>query len=345
MQEDAAHRRFTPSARGRVVRLAGYAIGIALLVAAVWLIVRHRDLVAQSLGALAGAPWWMVALTLAGPGVNWLLTTLVFWVLLNGYGRVGRREMAALMAASWLLNHLPMRAGLVGRLAYHRLVNNISAVKVGRSLVDSIICSAAALGVSLVVVLGVVAASRGETHPRLGGAAPLAVGLLGLAGLGVSLVVRGRGSSAEREPAPALWRYMCGASLRTLDGVVWAARYWLVFRMLDAPISPDGAMAIAVVSQAAGLLPVPLGLREWAVGLTSSLLPGKGAAGGRGSGGGGGVLTGVVSSGGLVADVIMRVTELAWAVPTGTLSAWWLWRRYRSRGRSADTSSEVSDKA
>lgn len=328
VEREATEPRRAGLRRRRVLRAVLYVVGLVLLAAAVWVVVDQRENMSRSVDALCGAPWVTVALVLAAPAVHWLFSTLIFWVLLNRYGMVGRREMAALMAAGALLNQLPMRAGMLGRLAYHRLVNNISAIQVGRSVLDSIICSAAAFGVSLLVVVAFIARGK-DSADHDGWAAPLIVSMLGGVGLLSSLVVRRATSGLDGEPAGHLWRYICGGSLRLLDGVAWAVRYWLVFGMLQTPISPTGAMAVAVVSQATGLLPVPLGLREWAVGLTSSVLPSSGTGE---AAKGGGVLGGVVRSGGLQADIFMRVTELVWTVPMGAVSFYWLWRRYRRSG-------------
>ncbi len=58
---------------------------------------------------------------------NLLLTGLLFTVLISRYGNVGRVEMQALIATATLLNFLPLRPGLFGRIAYHRTFNAIPA--------------------------------------------------------------------------------------------------------------------------------------------------------------------------------------------------------------------------
>jgi hypothetical protein len=88
------------------------------------------------------------------------------------------------------------------------------------------------------------------------------------------------------------------------------ARYFVVFALLQRPLTIPEAAAIAAASQAAMQVPLVgngLGVREWAVGLVGPVLPSwmNAASGG-------------LSRGlGLSADLLNRGLELVTALPVG----------------------------
>lgn len=281
-------------------------VSLLLLAAAVVAVARSGIDVRAVRSIVAGAHADLLIAAVTLPLLNLAISAGVFWVLTRRFGRVAYSEMCALIGAAWLLNYLPMRPGLVGRVAYHKAVNGIPVAQGARVVGESIACSAvASLGA---VGWSVVAARRPEWAGWLG-VVPVVV----IVGLGVAGAV-----------APLrTWGAVCGAmALRIADLIVWTLRYWVVFAIADSPVTMAQAAAVAAVSQVAMSVPLVgngLGLREWAVGLLRASLPawyGVGAA----------------SSAGLTADLVNRAAELLVAVPVGLLCAAAVTRRIRAVG-------------
>jgi hypothetical protein len=333
-----------------------FGVGLALLAGAVVAVVRQREAVSAAVSAARGAEWWLVVLVVMLPGVNLALTSLSFSVVMGRRGRVGKREMLALIWAAWLGNQLPLRAGLVGRVAYHKAVNRIGVGESVRASVELLVVAVCATGLLVGVV--VVNAALGGSAWTLGGSVAVVVGLLfGAAGL-----MRARSGVVEEgaagERAGGLrgwwawvsggqrhaWRYPAALGLRFLDVVVWGARYALVFALVGYQLDVRGAAATAATSQVAMLTPVPVGLREWVVGMTGAWLPegllverggvkptGAERAGGAGEAGEAGLVERATP--GLLADTTNRAAELVLTVPGGLVAGVYLGRRWRGRGR------------
>jgi hypothetical protein len=296
-----------PAPRPRPARaIIGFVVGLALLAAAVWAVTTQGDALSHAAAAARSAPVWMIALALALPVVNVLLMAGVFQELMRPHGRVAPAEMAALIGASWLLNFLPLRPGLLGRVAYHKTVNKIPVSGSVKAVAANIAAGA------VVLLLGAMLAGGAVQESEAFGSATLTAGSLFLLSVGMVGVVR-----------PRLSPIAFAIIIRFADLMVWWARYALIFRIVGSPIDPPAALAVAVVSQAASLVPLVgngLGLREWAVGLTVASLPRVFASG---------AATGV----GLTADLVNRAAEVLTAIPIGLLSIAYLHRlRATDRG-------------
>ena len=233
-------------------RLA-FAVAVLLLIGAVVVVWQQREMVSDACAAVVAASPVVIALLFAAIVANVVLTALMFNVLISRYGRVGIVEMQALIAGATLLNFLPLRPGLLGRVAYHRAANDIPPLDTARTIVQALLLSAA-LGAYLALVAMI------SVWLNL----PLELGVV-LPGPVLLL-------AAVRAP----WRILCiAALLRYLDLIVWAVRYWMVFDLIGAPIDHRTALALACVSVIANLVPFfsnGLGLREWAVGLLGPFL-------------------------------------------------------------------------
>src|SRR4029079_8775600 len=105
------------------------------------------------------APPALIALALALPLVNWVLSSLGLWVQMRRHGPVGAVEVALLVGAAWVLNYLPLRPGMIGRIAYHKSVNGIEVVDSVRAVFVGMGCGACAV----LTVLGIAAALGAET--------------------------------------------------------------------------------------------------------------------------------------------------------------------------------------
>lgn len=306
--------------RGRLRKLTSFGVGLVLVLAAAWAAGRDPRGAQAALNALGRAPWHLVALAVILPVLSWAFTTMTFWSLTRRHGAVGVGEMSALMGSSWLLNFLPLKPGLVGRIAYHRSVNNIPIARSLEVIGSAILCGAGSILTALMVATVARGASFGSgamialfATPIVGFAALGWIGRKALAGHAAARLVRTDALS---------WRYA--------DLLVWAARYMVAFELVGRPVTPGQAIAVAAVSQAATLLPLignGLGIREWAVGLVAAALPAWYV------GAGGNPLV----AQGLSADLVNRVFEIGVAIPIGVLSTAWIGARMRRLGRDPET--------
>ncbi len=236
------------------MRLLAFLLGSLLLIGAIATVVGRRDTIADALHAIGGHSSAdrarLIGIMLASVLANIVLTGAMFSLLMSRYGRVGRLEMQALIAGATLLNYLPLRPGVLGRVAYHKTVNGIAVRDSAKALVQAVLLSAAA---SAYLTLVVLVSRQRPLAPWIVTSAPLA--LLPLAG------ILSRGSA----------RVLCIAgAVRLLDVLVTAVRYHAAFTLIGAPIDFNGALAFACISVIAAMVPLVsngLGLREWAVGL------------------------------------------------------------------------------
>jgi len=296
----------TPARRRRAI--IGGIVGLALVVAALVAVALRRHELASAWDALTIAPAWMVALALVSPLLNLVFVSLALWIITAKHGPVRPAEMLALVCGAWLLNYLPMRPGMFGRIAYHRKVNNIPISTSAALLVLSMGLTATAI--ALLVVLGL----------ALRWTDSLAIEISIIAGTGGAIGLASLILGLTQGP----WRIAAAIFLRYLDTLVWVTRYWLVFHMVGHALSFEQACAIAAVSQAATAIPISgngLGLREWAVGLSMAALPSWFMEPG--------ATSAQATALGLAGDLVNRGVEMAVAVPVGLIGMAWVARRLR----------------
>ena len=78
----------------------------------------------------------------------------MFYALVAPFGRITFLEMGKLIAASSVLNYLPMRPGLVGRVVHQELVNAIPMRRSVLSIVEAaVICAVTVLWLALAVAM------------------------------------------------------------------------------------------------------------------------------------------------------------------------------------------------
>jgi hypothetical protein len=290
--------------RGRW-RWVGFVVSAVLMGAAVWAVRTQWGSLTQVAETARGGQWRLAGAAVALPVFNWILTSGVFYFLMNsgeGAAGCGRRhvplgEMTLLIGSAWLLNYLPLSPGMFGRVAYHRAVHRVPVIASIGVLVAALVIGIVVVGAVLAVVVAAGRSLSAQTYAVLLGA-PVVM-LAGLAWAGARL-----------RPAGRTWRYAAAAALRWLDVVVWMARYFVVFELLGRRLTLPEAAAIAAASQAAMQVPLignGLGVREWAVGLVGPVLPPWMSAGSAG-----------LSRGlGLSADLLNRGFELIAALPVG----------------------------
>ncbi|MCC6429053.1 MAG: hypothetical protein IT435_19820 [Phycisphaerales bacterium] len=329
---DTGSTRITYRGTATARTAVGMVVGVVLLGVAVWMLrsPTHRDEIARAIDSAQNAPAWLIVIACTLPLANWLFTTLAFWILTRPFGRVALGEMAALMGASWLANYLPIKPGLAGRITYHAAINRIPIKHSARIVLHAVGISAACAAILILLALGY--SQRGWLHSTsllLSALIPICLG----ACLANHLLRLRRSDRQPASPRPGIRSSIIAAfAVRLADSSIWVVRYLVAFELMGRPIGLVQATALAGISQSVAALPIigsALGVREWSVGVLSSVLAGGGSesassAGGIAGGGGGGA--GSALTLGLAADLINRVIEIALAIPIGLASAAWLSR-------------------
>jgi hypothetical protein len=270
----------------KLLRRIGTVASVLLVVGALVAIARNQAIVDSLSRALASPRWDALAVLAATVVAQQVLTSTTFWMLMRRHGPVGWGEMNALIASSTLANYIPLQAGSIGRLAYHKVVHGIP---VKTSLVVILVAMGlVAMGLVALTVVGLWVSRTGTSWWWVS-AAPLAwLPLLAWPGtrvVGTCLV------------------------LRTIELLVVAAQSWAAFRLSGWDIEPVTAVGVAVVAGAANLTPFignGLGVREWAVGLAAPLLGGY------------------ETDAGLAAQLTGRAVDAAMAVAMGGPAIAWI---------------------
>lgn len=301
------------------LRLAMAAIGILLLGAAMWVIWRQHEALQRAMDAARAAPAWLVLATLFLPLGNWLISSTIFYLLTRRLASVGKCEMAALIGSAWLLNMLPFKPGLVGRVAYHKAISGVPIVKSIGVTITAMLSGSVAIVLTVGAQLLLDGDLRASAPP--GRLAWVGAGVVLAATLPAGVLLWRR--RALGEPLLSGGRAVGAAILlRIADTHLWSLRYLLAFRLIGYDQPYGVCVVIAGVSQIAGQMPVQLGLREWTVGLTS-----------------GAIRLGVhplataAAAPGLMADLVCRAAEIACAIPVGIVSFLWI-RRHLARARA-----------
>jgi len=235
-----------------------YVLGIVLIFAAGWTAWQQTDL-----AVLRHAPIWAVLTLAVAVAGNLIVTAGLFHVVTRSFDAkppVPFGRMFWLIAASALLNYLPMRAGLIGRAGYLKAKHALPLRQSVLILTIVLMLGGVVLGLPLLAVLLVPVHLQDMT-------CLLALLLLLAASPAISRLAR---KYAHRH-AYAFWSW---GPLRIVDLLIGAARMWLAFRVMGESIS----FSQATVAGAAGMLvsqlgitPNGLGLREWAIGATAAL--------------------------------------------------------------------------
>lgn len=285
------------------VRRVGFVLGVVLLcAAAVYLVANPSELRAFA-ERIRHAPAWAVLIVLLGPVLNWVFVSQCLWALNRRHGVVGRGEMLALVGSAWLLNHLPMRPGLVGRIGYHAKVNNIrvrDSVEASIwSLVHAVIANVLGLGLALLVQPG---AGLGRLTLIL--SVPILVLII------AAMLAETKSDQLGLMVRGLMWRYA--------DLLVWMLRYAAAFAMLGIEITPVQIVLITAVSQVAQVIPITgggIGFREWGVGLAATMSGGA---------------QGIDIRTAVGADLINRVAETMIVIPLGLVCTAIVTRRFKA---------------
>jgi hypothetical protein len=238
------------AANSRPSRVVTSIVGIALFIAAITILATRRDNLADALDAARHAPPWLITAVVLLPIANWLTVSMSLALLTRRFGHVRSTEMAALTGSAWLLNYLPMRPGMLGRMAYHKRYNNIRIKDSARVLIESLAFGGIALALLLAIAWVI---------PLRGVSLAAAVAAPAIIAAVVGLIRRSR--------------LAAGFAFRYVDVLIWVARYAAVFALIGHPLSLRDAVLVASVSQIVLLLPLAgngLGVREWAIDLAAA---------------------------------------------------------------------------
>jgi uncharacterized membrane protein YbhN (UPF0104 family) len=251
----------------------GVVVGLLALGAAIWLITSHRADFRSAVDSIRRASPGLIAAAIVLPALNWFSTTATFWILTRRVGKVGFVEMGALMGSAWLANYLPLKPGLVARIAYHATCNGIHPVASAKVVLQAVVLSALAASSLIVIALGAGLAETASIHNGilLGAAIALACLLAYAVRFSMRLI-----KLPAENPAGLVPAMIAAFAFRGLDALTWVFRYLVAFELVGAPIGLANATALAAVSQAVAALPLVgsvLGVREWVVGTLSSFLP------------------------------------------------------------------------
>ncbi len=281
-------------------------VAIALLAAAMWVVLSNRSAMDSTFNHALRASPALIVLAFVLPACNYGLVTLSFWTLNNVYARVELKEMGALIASAWLLNYIPLRPGMIARLAYHKKRHGITI----RQSMWVYAISTACTGLSIMLSLAIALALEKQSAPII----------ITLALFTPALVAIMLGWFAKVNDQPGAARLLCVFALRHGDMLVWVARYAVVFAIIGVPLSTMEAVAIAIVSQIALLIPIAgngLGLREWAIAITAGFLPA--------------FAQDTATATGLAGDLVNRGFEVVMALALGIPALIWLSRRLAHR--------------
>jgi len=257
--------------RGRVVQIAGFCVGIALLVWCIHAALKPeaaegwQRLFAASPAALIG----LLACSLVSAAVNGAM----FWISIRPARKVRLRDMQILNVTASMLNYAPVRLGAMARIVYHVRVDQIPLRVVGAwfILLAGIVLVAAipAAGLllfrpnvdALFLLLSVSGAMLGIFAARFALLALLGVGWIGRVASDSAAIIR------------SLWALPAATALRLLDFAAYGTRLWIAIGVLGLTLSPADAALLAVVALVTGLIPFGrLGFREFCVAIAAQQL-------------------------------------------------------------------------
>ena len=276
----------------RRYRIAGSVAGIALTAAAVVAVARNPAVLDLVGGALR-SPDPVALAALAGAAVaTQALTAATLWLLMRRLGPVGAREMWALVAAGTLANYVPLQAGSVGRIAYHRAMHGIPV----RASLLALLAAMAAMAAAIVAV----------------GAVALAAAHAGGPWWAACLVPPAFAAGAA---VPRLRTASLVMACRTAEVLAWSLHAWAAFRLAGWPVEPKTAVGASLAASAANLVPFVgngLGLREWSVALAAP------------------VVGGYEADAGLAAELVARGVDVAVTAALGLVALAWILRSLRA---------------
>lgn len=281
---------------GKVRAAIGVILGVTLLVGAVAVLASQRSVVLDAFDSIKDASPWLIAAVFVMPLVSWLATSATFSLLSQRYARVPWQDMTALIGTAWLLNALPLRPGMVGRLAFHKKYHHMPITASIRVMLLAMVLSLVALVLLFVAAILVLQIASQTVQ--------IVVLLIPTVAIGVAAM-------GAKFMGMTYWREVAALFFKSIDMLSWVVRYALVFSLVGQSLSVEHIVLIACVGQIAMLVPITgngLGLREWVVGLTLAAAAQPG-------------MREQATAIGLTADLVNRAAETLLSVPVGIVSS------------------------
>ncbi|MGP1346930.1 MAG: hypothetical protein ACTS3F_09740 [Phycisphaerales bacterium] len=322
---------FQSAGRSRVWRGAlGVIVPVALLGAAYVALRGQEELnFFVLLDKAKAAPLPVVLALVMSVAGTVFMTSLLFWLLIQRHGKVGFWEMACLTQSSALLNYLPMRPGMVGRVGYHKLVNGITV----RDSIKVLLWANVLIVLASLILLGVCMACamvlRGDS---------VVFALVALATIPAFAAFGWYARRARPAADPQIFRPIYGMAIRFIELHIWAVRFWAAFSIVGVEIGWGAALILAAGHTVALMIPISgngLGFSEWFLGVGLMLMP---------------MSLSVVSVGtmepGLAAGLVARGFEAVTLVPLGLAGGYFVHRRVgEARREGRGTGSDGVDSA
>lgn len=265
-----------PSARRRsVVQLLGFTLGLCILGWVIWSVTRDQNRL-QEIKRLASAPLWQYALALGLSGLTVALSGLVFSAMSLGIDakhRPGALRCVGVNSVCSLLSYLPMKISLIFRLFFHRRMDGMDWLTIAAWMasvaaiilisltppflatwlvkeldlrwwsiaVGGILFAGFAVPVVASFFSGQIGLSRIESILRT-----LIIGRVGF----VARIIRAQWFAklhAGLIPLSSKRAVWLGLTLRCADVAAQAARFYLVSRMVGAPLSAEQCVLAGAV--------------------------------------------------------------------------------------------------
>ncbi len=302
---EAPNQTPTRPMRGRLtLKIIGFVVGLGLLA---WII--YDAIATQQFDGLSNAsPWQYVALlgcTLISVAAN----GGIFWAIIRPIAPIRLWDVQCVNAAVNLLNYLPIRLGMLTRIAHHRRVDALPyTILLGWY---------AALAGLMFMTLGCVLAAT-LLRPQVDGWWIGILALLLVAGCAASVwvgshrLLAGRWRGASRMIAVPR-AVALAVALRLVDMAAYGGRLYLAIAILGLPVSPRDAVALTVLSMVSTLAPIgSVGFREFAIAKIGPML------------------TDATLSSHIDAAVLLdRAGEVVVFIPLGVAALWWMVRAWR----------------
>lgn len=116
-----------PAGRRSVLQLLGFVLGLCILGWVIWSVTRDQNRL-QEIKRLADAPLWQYALALGLSGLTVALSGLVFSAMslgIDAQHRPGALRCVGVNSVCSLLSYLPMKISLIFRLFFHRRMDGM----------------------------------------------------------------------------------------------------------------------------------------------------------------------------------------------------------------------------
>jgi uncharacterized membrane protein YbhN (UPF0104 family) len=197
---------------------------------------------------------WQILVMIAAVCTNLVLMGVLWWVIILSFDarpKVGFYKMFALVCASGLLNYLPLRPGLFGRATYLKVKHNLP---LRQSLISVIVVMGLAtlvLGTSAAIVQFIPTSFQ------------IIVGAVAFVTFCCVLPIAAKRILKREIKKGWMW-----VPIRTADLLATSLRLWVVFQVIQEPITFDQAILAASAGlfvSLLGITPNGLGLREWAI--------------------------------------------------------------------------------